>query len=233
VATFGEALTAQREAKRDHRDVDVVLDGAVAEKVRAIDERIDALELEREELYLEVETERAAIEADKRLGDPRPAELDAREQAEMARIGEAIEKLEAEREAATEGTLWTFRFEKLPGPDWAGITVRNPARIDVGIDRRWGYNYHEVAKAAAAWRDAKGYAYGAVLHRAEPAEGDREAVPESREELTPEQWADLWDTLSGHEFERIASNIWELNEYGPQQRVEAAGKAFRVGTGSK
>jgi hypothetical protein len=52
------------------------------------------------------------------------------------------------------------------------------------------------------------------------------------EPLTSEQWAGLWSVLSGHEFERVCSVIWELNEWEPQQRIDSAKKASRAGIGS-
>lgn len=227
MASFGVALAEQKTAKRDHRDVKVVLDAKVAERVEAIDKRIDELDLEREQLVASIDAERAQLATQKRFADPREKELDEREDAELGRIRERIDELLAEREQATEGTLWTLRFTQLPGQAWSELGYRNPPRLDVAIDRRWGYNYHETCKAAAAYRDEQGNVYGvAVSHAPLPDDAPEGAEPEEvLEELSPEQWADLWVTLSGHFFERIIGAIWDLNEYGQARKVDTAGKA--------
>jgi hypothetical protein len=143
----------------------------------------------------ELEAELESI-TDPRLGDARPAALH-----------EQIDALRAESADA----LVTLRLTQLPGQDWSELTARSPMRVDVSIDRTYGYNYHEVCKAAAEKAGAR---------------VDRDTV----EPLTAEQWAGLWQVLSGHEFERICSVIWELNEWEPQQRIDSAKKASRAGT---
>jgi hypothetical protein len=145
----------------------------------------------------ELEAELELI-TDERLSDPRPGQ-----------IREQIDAVRAESAAA----LVTLRFTQLPGQDWSELTARSPMRVDVAIDRTYGYNYHEVCKAAAVKAGAR-------------VDGD------TIEPLTPAQWAGLWEVLSGHEFERVCSVIWELNEWEPQQRIDSAKKASRAGTGS-
>jgi hypothetical protein len=147
----------------------------------------------------ELEAERELTTVDQRLSDPRPAEIAAK-----------IAALQAESADA----LVTLRFTQLPGQDWSELTARSPMRVDVAIDRTYGYNYHEVCKAAAVKAGGRVIDDGVV------------------EPLTETQWAGLWPVLSGHEFERICSVIWELNEWEPQQRIDSAKKASRAGTGS-
>ena len=229
--SFAEALNREKAAKRDHRDVDVVLDSAVADRLRAIETRIAELESEKVDLDISdaaLDEELEQLRPDLRLGDKRPKEIEERKAEHAKRrkeIEEQIEQREQERNAAAEGTYWTFRFVQLPGQDWAEIIARHPPRPDVPIDRRYGYNYHGAAKQAAE-------ANGAVVVR-EPAEEENAEDVETLERLDPEQWHDLWTTLSGHEVEKIASAVWDLNEYGPQQKLDAAGKASRVGTASR
>lgn len=228
--SFAEALTQEKTAKRPHRDVAIVLDSAVSDRLDAFDQRVaetraEIAVVDEQEEDLDAELEEVK-QSGLRMADVRPKEIEERRALLDVRRTELVEqigRLEEERADAARGTYWTFRFTQLPGPDWAEITFRNPPRPDIAIDVQYGYNYHSVARAAAAQS-------GAVLHR-ETAEDGTET--ERLEELSPEQWADLWVALSGRDFERIASNVWDLNEYGPQRRLEAAGKAFRVGTGSK
>lgn len=225
--SLDELLAGARAAKRLHRDVDVTLDQAVAEQVEAIDVRVEDLEQERIAVAAAADDDLAEAKRDARLGDPRSAEITAARDAALAALTEKVEALLDQREHATDGTLITFRFTQLPGQAWAEIGARHPARPDVTIDRVYGYNYHEVAKAAAVYRDDAGAAYS---ERILPGAEDE---PPGSEEISPEQWAAIFSVISGHEFERIASAIWDLNDYSPQQRIKAAGKASRAGSVSR
>jgi hypothetical protein len=159
---------------------------------RDVDVNLDPTVSER---IAELEAELELI-TDPRLGDARPG-----------KIHEQIDHLRVESADA----LVTLRFTQLPGQDWSELTARSPMRVDVAIDRTYGYNYHEVCKAAAVKAGVR-------------------VVGDGTEPLTGEQWTSLWTVLSGHEFERICSVIWELNEWEPQQRIDSAKKASRAGT---
>jgi hypothetical protein len=124
-------------------------------------------------------------------------------------IRDELDKL---REQAAD-SLVTFRFTALPGPDWAEIIARSFPRPNVPLDS-YGYNYHEVARVAGARSG------GRLLD-----DGTVEPVP-------AEQWAQLWPVLSGHEFEKIAIAVLELNEWDPQQQIESAKKGSPAGTGA-
>jgi hypothetical protein len=232
--TLDELIANARTAPRPHRDVQVTLDAAIAARIQAIDERLLALNQEQIDLTEQADAELTAATADARLGDPRRDEITTARDAAVDEVQNRIDALDDEREALTEGTLVTFRFSQLPGQAWADLGARHPARIDVNIDRAYGYNYHEVAKAAAAFRDldafgrptGEGYAARVIPPESDDAEATTEPV-------SPEQWDALWGILTGHEFERIATALWALNDYGPQQRIAAAGKASRAGSGSK
>jgi hypothetical protein len=151
--SLDELIAGARAAKRDHRDVDVTLDQAVARQVEAIDERIEAVEQQVLGMLDELAGDLGDLQRDGRLADPRPDETRREREAQIAELRAQAEALIAERDALTDGTLVTFRFTQLPGQAWAEIGARNPARPDVQIDRVYGYNYHEVAKAAATYRD--------------------------------------------------------------------------------
>ncbi len=51
--------------------------------------------------------------------------------------------------------------------------------------------------------------------------------PDSRPSIGSTRVVDLFRALSGHDFKRVTDAIWSLNEYGPQQQIEAAGKSAR------
>lgn len=213
-ASLDDLLDRASAVTRPHRDVSVSLDGAVRQQVDAIDDRLDALDAERAEAVDTADARLAELERDQRLGDTRSADVEAERDAILERIAEQQTALERQRDELTDGTLVTFRFTQLTGQQWAEIAARNPARVDVLIDRRYGYNYHETAKTAAA------------------VSGARVLDDGTTEPVTAEQWLRLWPLLAGREFEAIASALWDLNDFGPQQRVANAGKASRAGSES-
>lgn len=229
-SSLNDLIAGARNAKRAHRDVDITLNQAVAEQLEALDGRI--LKLEQEQITV---SQAAAAELDDatvnaRLADPRKAQIEETRDKRIAELTAGIEQATAERDGIADGTLITIRFTQLPGQAWAEITARNPERPDVLIDRLYHYNYHEAAKQAAVYRDpaeAGGRVYAELVT---PADGDAEPALEP---ITGEQWAGIFEVISGHEFERIASAIWDLNDYGPEQRIAAAGKASRASSASR
>jgi hypothetical protein len=229
-SSLDDLIAGARGAKRAHRDVDVTLDQAIAVQLEAIDARITAAEEQQIEIAAQADEDLAEAQRDARLGSPQKAEIEAARDAKIAELTTQLEQLAAERTELADGTLITLRFTQLPGQAWAEIGARNPARPDVLLDRIYHYNYHEAAKQAAVYRDpeeAGGRAYAELVV---PGQGDGEPTLEP---VTAEQWAGIFEVISGHEFERIASAIWDLNDYGPQQRIAAAGKASRVGSANR
>ena len=112
--------------------------------------------------------------------------------------------------ALTADSLVTLRFTRMSGDEWAEITARCPVRLDAAIDRQYGYNVHGVCKLAAPLCGVR-------------VDGD-ELVPlvvSAAAQGVPavDEWADLFDTISGHEFGLIVDAIYELNEYEPASRV--------------
>jgi hypothetical protein len=126
----------------------------------------------------------------------------------LVRLQEQVDQLMAE---AAE-TLVTLRFRRLPGDLWAEITARNPLRLDAVIDRTYGYNMQGVCKAAAPLSGVR-------------LEGDEEFpltvfTPTGDDDRPSiDEWADLFETISGHEFGLIMDAIYELNEYEPSTRI--------------
>lgn len=112
----------------------------------------------------------------------------------------------------------TLRFTQLRGTDWAALTSEFPPRSGVAVDKMYAYNFDAVTLAAARFVDADGRVYG---HRLE----DGVEVPLVVKPETDE-WADLFDALSGHDLRNVRNTIWGLNEYLPQMQMEALGKAF-------
>lgn len=224
-SSLDDLIAGARSAKRAHRDVDVTLDQAIAEQLEALDVRIIALEEQQIEIARQADEDLAEAGRDARLASTSTSEIEAARDGKIAELTTQLEALAAERDALTDGTLITIRFTQLPGQAWAEFGARNPARQGVLIDQLYHYNYHEAAKDAAVYRDpeeAGGRAYSALV-----VHGEGETEP-TLEPISDEQWAGILEVISGHEFEKIASALWELNDYGPRQRIAAAGKASRA-----
>lgn len=186
MSSFAEKLAAAKQ-NRPTKDVQVTLDADVS--------------AERERLAAEIDAADIAAAQDSRLGvDPAEGSRGLREE------------LDALNERAKE-SLITIRFTRMAGSAWAELTSKNPVRLEVPIDRHYGYNYDAVCFAAAA-------ATGVCI------EGDEIEV------LSPESWADLLEELSGHEVGLIRDAIWELNEFAPAQRVQELVKGSGVTTRS-
>lgn len=151
-----------------------------------------AVSAERERL----ERELAAVDhGDIRMGVESPADEIQRQLDELAE--------------QSSDSLLTIRLTRLPGRDWSNLTSKCPVRVDVPIDRHYGYNYDAACEAAARYRDPSGVTYGARLEDGEPVD------------ISDDEWADLFDVLSGSDIGKIRDAVWELNEYEPEQRLNA------------
>jgi hypothetical protein len=150
-----------------------------------------AVSAERERLEKELES----ADADPRLASLSPAE----------EIQQQLDEL-AEQSA---DSLLTIRLTRLPGRDWSNLTSKCPVRPDVPIDRHYGYNYDAACEAAARYRDTSNVAYGARLEGGEPVD------------ISDDEWGDLFDVLSGSDIGKIRDAVWSLNEYEPQERLNA------------
>jgi len=194
MSTYGEKLAAARE-KRPSKDVQVCFDGELA--------------VAREALLAELDEAKKLDAVDARLATPS-------NENEM-KVRERLEQLSE----AAQDALVTFRFTRIPGKEWASLTSRHPVRVDVPIDRHYGYNYDAVCEAAARFVDPKTQqAFG------QRVEGDEFAT------LSDEEWSETFDVLSGSEIGLIRDAIWELNEWEPQQRLAQLVKGFGAATRS-
>ena len=176
---------------------------------RTVQVLLDAdLSAKREELRAELERARTAAASDQRL-----AAVNTAEQAVQTKLDELL------NESAE--SLVTLRFSRLPGDKWAEITARCPVRLDAPIDRQYGYNMHAVCRLAAPVSGVR-------------VEGDGEVpltVTKATEE-TPavDEWADLFGTISGHEFGLIIDAIYDLNEYSPAAGITQLKKELATRT---
>lgn len=146
---------------------------------------------------------REQLEAEKQ----KPQDPRLSKKSPIALLLQEIDEVEAE----FAGTLVDLKFTRLPGSDWSDLTIVNPPREDSLPDKMvFGYNVHAVTRAAAT--------RSGVL-----VEGGTER------ELTEQEWADLFEVLSGSDHERIVNAVYSLNEGDSNQAVEL-GKALRAAT---
>lgn len=105
----------------------------------------------------------------------------------------------------------TLRWTRADGKAWAAECARYPMRLGVKIDEAYGYDFHAVVMAIS------------------PKTG-KQVVEGEEVALDEKQWQGIFaeGVLSGHDFEKIANAVWDLNEWGPQGRVAALKKASRV-----
>lgn len=96
-------------------------------------------------------------------------------------------------EAAMRDDVVTLRFRALSFDRWNGIIALRAPREGVAVDARKGYDIVGVTKAAA---EASGWL----------VDGD------ATESISSDEWADLWDKLSGGDFDRIWGAVTRLNE---------------------
>ncbi|MDN4595901.1 hypothetical protein [Leifsonia virtsii] len=153
---------------------------------------------------LEAQLEAIAADEDKRLGAEDGAEA----------IQERIDELKA----STAQALVTFAFEKLPGDMWIDLTSRNPMRPGALVDMNYGYNLDAVAQAAVK-AERGGH------HFAWQVDGEKTVV------LTDAQWDAVFAELYGHDAQAVRDAVWEVNEWGPSQKLVEAKKA-RAGSGT-
>lgn len=180
---FDELLSAAESAPVPSRTVRVCVQPSVAEKRAAL---LSALEDARK-------VDARASTSDQRLGAPVTEVTTATDAAAAA-----LDAFDDE----VQKSLVTLKFTRLDGQKWALLTSANPMRVDVALDRHYGYNYDTVTGLAAR-------ASGVRL------DDDGEHV------LTPEQWDRLMRVLSGHDVQAIRDAVWTLNEYEPSQHIEA------------
>jgi len=156
-------------------------------------------------LDADVSDKRAALQAELEAARANPdARLATKSAPELVQ-----EKLD-ELLTITADSLIALRFSRMPGDEWAEITARCPVRIDAPVDRQYGYNMHAVCRLAAPL---------CGVRIEDGKEVALEVVPASAGVPAVDEWADLFTTISGHEFGLVIDAIYELNEYEPAQRV--------------
>lgn len=133
----------------------------------------------------------------------------ARDQRLSAGDPPAVKKLQKQLDALlveSEASLQTVRFLKATPTFWADATARCPVRLGAPSDEHYGYNMtlatQIVAPKCGGWLI------------------DGEMVPLA----DADEWADLFDTVSGGELAEMESAVFDLNVYGPAAARAALSK---------
>lgn len=184
-------------------DFDAVLDEAekVPDETLSVKVCVNrAIARKRAELLTELEEARKA-EAERAAAD--------------ARLGGAIGDVDTsasdaalkafkKHEPQVQKALVELKFTRMDADKWTHLTRVYPIRVDVALDRHYGYNFDAVSKHAARLSGVR-------------VDGGTETP------LTEEQWDRLLSKkiLSGPDLARIVDAIWTLNEYNPNKDIEA------------
>lgn len=120
------------------------------------------------------------------------------------------------------GTAHTLRFHMADGLAWADAVDHAPLRMDVALDRVYGYNLRAAIRYIAPQTGrliVDGEERKLRVDPIDPGMTDEELA------ARVDEWDDLFGQLSGFDAQRITDAVWGLNERRPQLAIEAAKKA--------
>jgi hypothetical protein len=111
-------------------------------------------------------------------------------------------------EVTVNGQVYSLLFIRSASAAWSEACIKHPPRLDVELDKQWGYNLSAVSLEVAA---------------------ESARVLDDGEEirLSAEQWADLFDVMPGRNRRMIEATVWHLNEREPELEIARAKKASR------
>lgn len=112
------------------------------------------------------------------------------------------------------GKLRKLRFAQMDGLEWADLCDRCPPRLDVDIDKGYGYNVR------------------AAVYLAAPISG-RIQSGEDWVELSADRWKKLIRALPGAQLRSVGDAVFQLNQWGPAMAVVDAKKALEVESAMK
>jgi hypothetical protein len=117
-------------------------------------------------------------------------------------------------------SLYELVFAQAPGDVWAAVTSKHPMRLDQPIDRTYGYNFHAVVAEIAETTctvTKDGELVDLILEKY------------STQNTKPvNEWRDLFAVVGGSAYTQLADACFQLNQWGPDQRVAELKKASRV-----
>jgi hypothetical protein len=104
------------------------------------------------------------------------------------------------------GKRYKLKFTQMIGSEYAAETLRHPPRMEIPIDREFGYNLSSLSEAIAP-------KCGVLL------DGKEEI------ELTNEQWADIFAS-DGGTAQEIVNSIFSLNQTATAKGLQQLKKAL-------
>lgn len=118
------------------------------------------------------------------------------------------------------GTLVRVKLYELDSDEWARIVAHCPPDVKAPMDRAYGYSMSAVTVAALP-------VCGYVL------EGDEEIRPRVVPDEGVNEWSDLLKVIAGSELVKLEQAVFSLNQWEPDQRIEAAKKALAGASAQK
>jgi hypothetical protein len=103
------------------------------------------------------------------------------------------------------GHRHVLRFSRMNPVEYAEETLRHPPRLEIGVDREFGYNLTSLTVAVAP--------RCAVL-----IDG------ETSEPLSAEEWADVFAAADAGAIQNMQNTVFHLNEFASSKAADAARK---------
>ncbi len=116
------------------------------------------------------------------------------------------EPVTARHEVLLGGELVVFEFAKLEPMEWRNLTSKFPPRDGAIRDLRLGYNPE-------------------LLPSGYPVERIKLVREDELEEVTDEQWQDIFSLLESPDIKDTAAVLWGMHEWEHQQKVVEVKKA--------
>lgn len=191
-----DAIRAAAEATPlETKKVHVCVNTAVAKKRAALLERIENAK----------DADKREAGSDDRLSAPTPSVTDRQD---------AAAKALREFDEANPAAFMTIKLTQMPGDVWSALTLAHPMRLDVPLDRHYGYNYTKVTELGARLSGV--------------------AVDDEGEHQIPEDfWQAMFSGMDGkrpilspYDAGQIENAVFELNDWEPRQQIEAAVKSY-------
>jgi hypothetical protein len=125
------------------------------------------------------------------------------------------------------GNLYTLRFRQMDGVEWTDAIDRHPMREGVAFDSQYGYNLRTLTRFVAP-------KCGVMVVDGAEQKLRVEVDPHNPKKYLVNEWADLFQALTGHFESKIGDAIYNLNEYASHVAVSKALQALkkaRTGSG--
>ncbi len=145
---FKDKLAAAKAAPRPFATVSVALDTVVSRKREALSDEYDQIQADLSDAMTRLE-EAEKPKPDLRLGKGTGVKAIKTEIADLEARAQAATDAVAALEPEFAESLVDLKFIRVPGDEWAEMTMNNPVRPGVMVDKVIGYNVAAVTRAAS------------------------------------------------------------------------------------